>query len=131
MRTADSLPLLLLEIRETLRRLDNRIDDLVNTQYASPQRAEADALLPGKAEVDGMSSTDIYTLLSLPDHLRKTVIALRGRGEATAAEIAKETGRARAVESGYLNQLYTMRYVKKKRKGRSVHFSVHNCCLGN
>lgn len=67
---------------------------------------------------------DVVTLLSLPDHLRKTAIVLSKKGEATAKEIAEETGKARAVESSYLNQLCTMNFVDKKRVGRTVYFYV-------
>ena len=66
---------------------------------------------------------DAMTLLSLPDHLRSTAMALHRLGEATAEEVARATGRARAVESGYLNQLVRMGYVKKRRRGRRVLFS--------
>jgi len=44
-------------------------------------------------------------LLTLPDHLRKTWIALDRLGRARAPDVAAITGRARAVESSYLNQL--------------------------
>lgn len=65
---------------------------------------------------------DVTTLLSLPDHLRKTAMAIASLGEATATEVAKETERVRAVESDYLNQLVSLGHVKKKRKGRDVYF---------
>jgi len=69
---------------------------------------------------------DVMTLLSLPDHLRKTATAVCSLGRATAEEISKDTSRARAVESGYLNQLVRMGYLKKERKGRTVFFSVES-----
>jgi len=122
METTNSLPLLLLEIRETLRRLDDRIDDLAHARQASLQGFNPPSV-PNNSEAGSISSSDVIVLLSLPDHLRKTIIALHRKGEATATEIAEETGRARAVESGYLNQLHTMRYVKKRRRGRTVYFS--------
>ena len=65
---------------------------------------------------------DVTTLLGLPDHLRKSALALATLGEATATDLSKETGRVRAVESDYLNQLVSMGLVKKKRKGRDVYF---------
>ena len=67
---------------------------------------------------------DVMTLLSLPDHLRKTASVVCEKGKTTADEIAEATRRARAVESGYLNQLVRMGYLKKERKGRQVLFSV-------
>ena len=67
---------------------------------------------------------DVMTLLSLPDHLRKTAVSLCNLGQATAEEVAGKTKRARAVESGYLNQLVLMGYLKKERKGRKAYFYV-------
>jgi hypothetical protein len=69
-------------------------------------------------------SLDVMTLLSLPDHLRKTATIVCSLGFATADKISNETKRARAVESGYLNQLVRMGYLKKERDGRKVIFSV-------
>lgn len=67
---------------------------------------------------------DVDVLLTLPDHLRKTAIAVSTRGSATAKEVASDTSRTRAAESDYLNQLVKMRYLSKKRKGRTVYFYV-------
>jgi len=67
---------------------------------------------------------DVMTLLSLPDHRRKTATVTSNLGKATAEEISEKTERARAVESGYLNQLVRMGYLKKERVGRRVLFSV-------
>ncbi|MEM2128231.1 MAG: helix-turn-helix domain-containing protein [Candidatus Methanomethylicaceae archaeon] len=44
--------------------------------------------------------------------------------EARADEVAKMTGRVRAIESSYLNQLVRMGYVKKVRRGHQIYFSV-------
>ena len=67
---------------------------------------------------------DVMTLLSLPDHLRKTAVTLCKLEKATADEVAGQTKRARAVESGYLNQLVVMGYMKKEREGRKAYFFV-------
>jgi hypothetical protein len=45
-------------------------------------------------------------------------------GKAMAEDVAKETGRARAIESAYLNQLARMGHVKKGKEGRRVYFTV-------
>ena len=76
--------------------------------------------------VDGVKfkTLDVMTLLALPDHLRKTASIVCDKGIVTADEISSETKRARAVESGYLNQLVRMGYLKKEREGRKVLFSV-------
>lgn len=67
---------------------------------------------------------DVMALLALPDHLRKTALALGKLGEGRAEDVAKETGRERAVESSYLNQLVRMGYAKKKRRGHEVWFQI-------
>jgi hypothetical protein len=65
---------------------------------------------------------DVDALLSLPDHLRQTAIVLSSKGSASAQDVAKETGRTRAAESDYLNQLVKMGYISRKREGRTVFF---------
>ncbi|RLE51296.1 MAG: transcriptional regulator [Candidatus Methanomethylicota archaeon] len=77
-----------------------------------------------KEEKEEVAPLDAMALLSLPDHLRKTALALGKLGEARAEDVARETGRERAVESSYLNQLVRMGYVKKKRRGHEVWFYV-------
>jgi hypothetical protein len=67
---------------------------------------------------------DVITLLTLPASLRKTAMALYRFERATADEIAKTTGRLRAVESASANQLVRTGFIKKKREGRTVYFSI-------
>ena len=83
-------------------------------------------LLKAIPPIDEMEtdSLDVMTLLSLPDHLRKTATVVSSIGRGTAEEISERTTRARAVESGYLNQLVRMGYLNKERVGRRVVFSV-------
>ena len=45
-------------------------------------------------------------------------------GEATAEQVARKTGRTRAAESDYLNQLVRMSLVTKRRKSRDVYFGL-------
>jgi hypothetical protein len=73
--------------------------------------------------LEGLALTP-STLLSLPDHLRKTAIIVCQLGEANAAEVASRSGRARAAESDYLNQLARMGILEKKRKGRESYFTA-------
>ncbi len=63
-------------------------------------------------------------LLEFPDHLRLTVRILLELGMATAEEVSKKTGRSRSMESSYLNQLTTMGYVQKDRKGQLVYYKI-------
>lgn len=109
-------PVLILEkIRENLERLNEKIEVMIELQKHGRKDLEqqiADAPL------------DVMTLLSMPDHLRKTAMAVCRLGRATADEIAQQTHRARAVESAYLNQLVIMGHLKKERKGRKAYFYV-------
>ena len=70
------------------------------------------------------ATLDVMTLLSLPDHLRKTAMILIRLSRATADQVSLESGRKRAVESGYLNQLVVMGHVKKMRQRRDVYFYI-------
>ncbi len=60
----------------------------------------------------------------LPEHLRKTLLALYDLGEATASEVAPKTGRSRGLESIYLNQLERRGFVEKTRRARKVFFRL-------
>jgi len=109
-------PLHVLEkIRENLEKLNEKMEVMIELQKH------------GKKDVQPpLTDTplDVMTLLSMPDHLRKTAMTVCRLGRATADEVAQQTHRARAVESAYLNQLVIMGYVKKERKGRKAYFYV-------
>ena len=109
-------PIRVLEkIADSLNQLNEKVDVLIELQKHSRGGIVNESLT---------DVLDVMTLLSLPDHLRKTAITLCNLGEATAEEIAEQTKRARAVESGYLNQLVLMGYLKKERRGRKAYFYV-------
>lgn len=61
-------------------------------------------------------------LLSLPDHLRKTYLASVSLGECSAAEVSIRTGRSRAIESSYLNQLARTGWLSRRRNSKGVSF---------
>jgi hypothetical protein len=107
-------PLMVLEkIRENLERLNDKMEVMIELQ----KTGRKDTMMP-------LTDTplDVMTLLSMPDHLRKTAMTICRCGRATAEEISEQTSRARAVESAYLNQLVIMGYLKKERKGRKAYF---------
>jgi len=68
----------------------------------------------------------IPMMLALPDNLRQTVASLSKLKEASADEVAKETGRTRAIESMYLNQLVVLGYIRKRKEGHRVVFYLEN-----
>jgi len=108
-------PLKVLEkIRENLERLNEKMEIMIELQKRDKKDVQ---LLPD-------APLDVMTLLSMPDHLRKTAMTVCRLGRATAEEVAQQTRRARAVESGYLNQLVIMGHLKKERKGRKAYFYV-------
>jgi len=108
-------PLQILEkIRENLERLNEKMEVMIELQKHGRKDVQ---LLPE-------APLDVMTLLSMPDHLRKTAMTVCRLGRATADEIAQQTRRARAVESAYLNQLVIMGHLKKERKGRKAYFYV-------
>jgi ArsR family transcriptional regulator, lead/cadmium/zinc/bismuth-responsive transcriptional repressor len=111
-------PLNILEkIEESLERLNDKMEVIIEIQKTGSDNQKS---APGLPE----ASLDVMTLLSMPDHLRKTAMAICRCTKATAEEIAEQTTRARAVESAYLNQLVIMGYLKKTRKGRKAYFFI-------
>jgi len=106
-------PLHILEkIKENLEKLNEKMEVIIELQKHGRKETPT---LPD-------ASLDVMTLLSMPDHLRKTAMTICRCGRATAEEISQQTSRARAVESSYLNQLVIMGYLKKERKGRKAYF---------
>jgi hypothetical protein len=103
-------------IKESLDRLNEKMDVFIELQKNERKQEFMVENLP--------EALDVMTLLSLPDHLRKTAVSICKLGRATADDVSEQTKRARAVESGYLNQLVLMNYVKKERKGRKAYFYV-------
>lgn len=71
--------------------------------------------------VEDLDKKTLVQLLDLPDHLRRTALAIIELGRATASEVAAKTGRARAIESHYLNELVRLGSVRREG-GRPVYF---------
>ena len=102
------------EIKENLEKLNEKMEIIIELQKRGRKGVQP---LPD-------APLDVMTLLSMPDHLRKTAMTVCRLGRATADEVAQQTHRARAVESGYLNQLVIMSHLKKERVGRKAYFYV-------
>ena len=112
-------PLSVLErIEDALEKLNEKMEVMIELQKnGSGGVGKATSAMPD-------APLDVMTLLSMPDHLRKTAMTICRCRRATAEEIAEQTTRARAVESSYLNQLVVMGYLKKERDGRKAYFFV-------
>ncbi len=61
-------------------------------------------------------------ILVLPDHLRRTYLSVASRGECDATIVSNQTGRCRAIESNYLNQLARMGWLNKRRVSKTISF---------
>jgi hypothetical protein len=64
-------------------------------------------------------------LFSLPDNLRKTYLVVASKGECSATQVSNLTGRSRAIESSYLNQLARMGWLTKRRNSKTLNFRMH------
>ena len=61
-------------------------------------------------------------LFSLPDNLRKTYVTAASEGKCNATTVSNLTGRSRAIESSYLNQLVRMGWLTKYRNSKTIQF---------
>jgi hypothetical protein len=61
-------------------------------------------------------------LIELSDHLRKTYMTVASKGESDADDVSSSTGRCRALESNYLNQLCRMGWLNKRKMSKSTLF---------
>ena len=96
------------DIMDILRHMNHRLDKLEDRAYA-----------PRQNYVSG-------TLSSLPEHLKKSMETIATIGEANAQQISEKTGRSRAAESDYLNQLVDRGFLRKERVGKEIVFQVFN-----
>ena len=107
------------EVKLTNKKLDSIIKQNGNNQIQKHKKIHNEKSIPTSP-----LAPDVLSLLNLPAHLRKTVIALYKLEKATAEELSTETKRLRAVESAAANQLTRMGYLKKKRQGHKVYFYI-------
>ncbi len=120
-RTSDKVILEVLDkIERQLKRLNKKVDLLIKSQSSTLKKS----LIKEYGEFIEATDTplDIVALLALPDHLRKTAMAMHELRKATAEMVSKKTGRRRATESASLNQLVRMQYLNKRREGLEVFF---------
>jgi len=63
-------------------------------------------------------------LFSLSDHLRKTYLTVMSKGQCSATEVSNLSGRSRAMESNYLNQLARMGWLTKRKDSKTTRFCL-------
>ena len=108
-------------ILDELRKLNEKLDEIMKVEEGILRGLHEERKLTEEA-VKFEGALDVMTLLTLPNNVRKTAMVICKVGEATAQEVAGETGRKRAVESALLNDLARMGYLAKYRKGRKIYF---------
>jgi len=95
------------QILHELQNIRHRLDDIENTfSKWAPQP----------------STIPQSELFALPDNLRKSYLTVKSKGECSATEVSHMTGRSRAVESSYLNQLVRMGWLAKRRNSKTLSF---------
>jgi hypothetical protein len=116
----------LANIVDLLNRLNHSLDTLVdfNSRILKVNEELLQKINGRGVKTELNLEPDALSLLSLPLSLRKTVMVLYQLERATADDLARETGRLRAVESASANQLVRMGYLKKSREGRDVYFYI-------
>ena len=116
----------LANIVDALNRLNHSLDTLVdfNSRILKVNEELLQKINGRGVKTELNLEPDALSLLSLPLSLRKTAMVLYRLERATADDLARETGRLRAVESASANQLVRMGYLKKSREGRTVYFYI-------
>ena len=66
-------------------------------------------------EEDGRRHLDVFAILALPPHLRKTAQAIHSFGRVTSAMVSKVTGREGRLEDSNLQELVEMGYLRVER----------------
>jgi len=77
-----------------------------------------------RLDLHNLDKEELIRLIELPNHLRETMLAVIVLGEATATDVSKRTGKSRATESSYLNQLERMGCLKRRYSSKRIHFSL-------
>jgi hypothetical protein len=73
------------------------------------------------AQPEEMSESE---LIFLPNHLRRTYMVVVSKGECSVMQVSNFTGRCRAIESRYLNQLFRMGWLNKCRASKVTYFQA-------
>ena len=100
-------------VEERLETLEKRVEELEQSKIF---------LSKNEKSINRASPSAMADLLSLPDSMQKTMLALQEIREGTAADVAVKTERNRSVETIYLNGLVRSGLASRKRRGHKVYF---------
>jgi hypothetical protein len=73
---------------------------------------------------DEEKKLDAFAILALPQHLRKTALAIHKLGKATPEMTSKFTGRTVVNEEANLLEMVEMGYLKRIKQGRMIYFYI-------
>lgn len=105
------------KLKEILESFLQKMDEILDSHLRKINQTDYTALYPGRWSEQAIQRV-------LPTYLEKTLQALKLLGKATAIDVASQTGRTRAIESVYLNQLVNLGMVKKERIGRKCYYYI-------
>ncbi len=122
------------DLKEELNQLSKKVDnlsnqmkqieqkiDLLNGSYKIPAGNDVEVEEQNELDEDYLTPPD---LIFENDAIRNTGMKLISLRIATASEIANITKKDRAVESFYLNDLWSRNKVRKLRIGRKIYFYI-------
>jgi hypothetical protein len=109
--------MVLMKVTRTLVRLDRIFEELMNIR----QRLDDIERTISNWNPQPLPLPE-SELFSLPDNLRKTYLIVASKGECSATQVSNLTGRSRAIESSYLNQLARMGWLIKRRNSKTLQF---------
>jgi Fic family protein len=110
----DKIASVLQNLLEVSHELLERVEELKEAEIPRSKVVEEEGIAENLPE-----GIDVSTLLDLPDHLRKPLMAifkLGGRG--TAVQVSEKLGISRPQASSTLNSLVRLRLLSKKREGK-------------
>jgi hypothetical protein len=73
---------------------------------------------------DEEKNLDAFAILALPQHLKKTALAIHRLGKATAEMTGNLTGRTLENEEANLLEMVEMGYLKKAKEGRKTYYCL-------
>ena len=111
------------QIREELRRINARLDHLFS-EMTSILRLQNRALIRSTMgprmsfEISDAMKRTLSAVIDLCEEMEEG----EETGRVTADDVAKRTGRAPTLESGYLSRLARAGYLEKERDGRTMYY---------
>ena len=108
-------------LTNSIKTIEQKIDDLSTNKGIKILKSEVEVEESASSEEDYLTPNDI---IDENPAIKNTGIELIKKRIATASEIARVTKKERAVESFYLNDLWSRNRIRKLRIGRKIYFYI-------